>query len=49
MPAMPSLRNLSYAATGAAGLGTVTGLSMLTTPDGVTMCADLALVETGTP
>jgi hypothetical protein len=26
----------------------VTGLSMLTTGDGVTLCADLALVDTGT-
>ena len=49
MPTLPSLRNFSYPATGAAGLGTVTGLSMLTTPDGVTMCADLALIDTGTP
>lgn len=47
MGALPSTTNYTLPATGAAGLGTVTGLSMLTTADGVTMCADLALADTG--
>ncbi len=48
LPALPSTTNLSLPASGAAGLGSVTGLSMLTTGDGVTLCADLAQINTGT-
>lgn len=44
--AVPSTWNLSLPLLATPALGKVTGLSMLTTPDGVTMCADLALADT---
>ena len=49
IPSLPSTTNYSLPLSATPALGKVTGLSMLTTPDGVTMCADMASVDTSAP
>jgi hypothetical protein len=49
IPSLPSTTNYSLPLSATPALGKVTGLSMLTTPDGVTMCADLAVIDTSAP